>query len=261
MYSRGCAFSSSPLPRTAASTLRSIPHGIFSLFFPADCRICATPLHRWTRVPVCETCLAAPRQLEAEYSCTLCLTPFANRFPLDDNGVCAACLAGLRGYDRAACFGYYEGPLRSLVHLFKYAGMSPLAKPLGAFLDRALPIDEHFDAVVPVPLHWLKKWQRGFNQSELLARQIAGRRGWPVLKALRRRKGAAVQATLSVAGRRRNVTGAFTAIPRTELAGKRILLIDDVLTTGATAAACATALKRGGAKSVSLLTLARVDRR
>jgi ComF family protein len=167
----------------------------------------------------------------------------------------------LRGYDRAACFGYYEGPLRSLIHLFKYSGMKPLAGPLGAYLDRALPIDLAFDAVVPVPLHWMKRWQRGFNQAELLAARVATKRGWPILRALRRRKTAGAQATLSIAGRRRNVAGAFVARPGADLAGKRILLIDDVLTTGATAGACASALKRGGAKSVTLLTLARVDRR
>jgi ComF family protein len=180
---------------------------------------------------------------------------------LNADGVCAACRSNLRGFDQAASFGFYDGSLRSLIHLFKYAGMAPLAKPLGTFMERALPLDAAFDAIVPVPLHWRKKWQRGFNQAELLARHISTRRRVPLVEALLRRKSNGVQASLSVAARRRNVAGAFTMKPGTNLAGKRVLLIDDVMTTGATGSACAAALKRGGASSVSLLTLARVDRR
>lgn len=212
-------------------------------------------------MPVCEDCLKSPTPLEAEYFCAVCNTPFVNPFPLDEKGVCAACRSGLRGFDHAASFGLYEGSLRRLIHLYKYSGMKQLAGTLAGFMDRAVPIDASFDAVVPVPLHWRKQWDRGFNQSELLARHIARRRGVPVLHALRRRRSTAVQAGLASAGRRRNVAGAFTLRSGPKLAGKRILLIDDVMTTGATASACASALKRGGAKSVSLLTLARVDRR
>ena len=167
----------------------------------------------------------------------------------------------MRGFDHAASFGAYEGSLRSLIRLFKYAGMKPLARPLAAFLERALSIDEHYDAIVPVPLHWRKRWSRGFNQADVLARLIAKKRGMPVWNALRRRRATSVQAGLATAGRRRNVAGAFAIKGRHALKGKRILLIDDVMTTGATAGACAAALKRGGAASVSLLTLARVDRR
>ena len=210
---------------------------------------------------MCHTCLESPVPLEAEHFCARCRTPFANAHPLDENGICGACRSNQRGYDRAASFGFYTGSLRSLIHLFKYAGMAPLASPLGRLLERALPVDAGFDAVVAVPLHWRKRWQRGFNQAELLARHIAKRRQLPLLPALRRRKAAAVQASLSIAGRRRNVSGAFALKPHSDVKGKRILLIDDVMTTGATASACAAALKRGGAASVSLLTLARVDRR
>lgn len=218
-------------------------------------------MQQFTRVPVCAECLKSPAQLEAEFFCTCCNTPFANAFPLDEQGVCSACRSGLRGFDKAASFGFYEGPLRKLIHLYKYAGMKPLAKPLSGFLQKALAVDDAYDAVVPVPLHWRKKWRRGFNQAELLASQIAKRRHLPLLNALRRKRPTEIQAGLALAGRRRNVSGAFTALPNADLAGKRILLIDDVMTTGATASACAAALKRGGAKSVSLLTLARVDRR
>jgi ComF family protein len=168
---------------------------------------------------------------------------------------------GLRAFDRAASFGAYEGPLRSLIHLLKYHGMKPLARPLAGLMNRALPVDDHFDAIVPVPLNWRKQWSRGFNQAELLARHVAKHRGASVVNALRRKRVTGVQAGLATAGRRRNVAGAFALHANTDLTGKRILLIDDVMTTGATAGACASVLKRAGAKSISLLTVARVDRR
>jgi ComF family protein len=169
------------------------------------------------------------------------------------------CRGGRRGFDEAYCYGAYEGTLRKLIHLLKYSGMRKLAHPLGGLLADALPRDKQFDAVTAVPLHWRRRWQRGFNQSELLGKAIARRRGIPVIHALRRGWSTPAQAGLSNAQRRENVAGAFRA--RRRVAGMRILLVDDVMTTGATAGACARALKKAGAKSVSLLALARVDRR
>jgi ComF family protein len=143
--------------------------------------------------------------------------------------------------------------------------MKPLARHLAALLERAIPADAQFDLIVPVPLYWRRQWTRGFNQAELLAGHLAKRRGIPVVNALRRKRATATQAGLATAGRRRNVAGAFALRVKSrldpKLAGKKILLIDDVMTTGATASACASVLKRGGAKSISLLTVARVDRR
>jgi len=169
------------------------------------------------------------------------------------------CRTGRRGFDEAYCYGAYEGTLRKLIHLFKYNGMRALAAPLGELLGNALPRDRQFDVVTAVPLHWRRRWMRGFNQSELLGREISRRRGIPSVRALRRGFATRAQAGLSNSQRRENVSGAFRA--RKRLNGTRILLIDDVMTTGATAAACAIALKKAGARSVSLLTLARVDRR
>ena len=210
-------------------------------------------------VPVCAACLREPAPLSAEFFCLNCRTPFLNSFPLDSQGRCMLCRNGQRGFDEAYCYGAYEGTLRKLIHLFKYSGMRRLAQPLGGLLADALPRDRQFDAVAAVPLHWRRRWQRGFNQSELLGKAIARRRGIPVIKALRRGSATRAQAGLSNAQRRENVAGAFRA--RRRVAGLRILLIDDVMTTGATAGACARALKKAGARSVSLLALARVDRR
>jgi len=198
--------------------------------------------------------------MSAEYFCVSCRTPFQNHFPLDSEGRCALCRSGLRGFDHAYCFGAYEGTLRELIHLYKYSRMKPLWKPLGDLLATALPRDQRFDGVVAVPLHWRRKWERGFNQSELLARSIARRAGVRVLHPVRRRRATRTQAGLSNSRRRENVSGAFIA-KAGAVPGLRILLVDDVMTTGATASACAHALKRAGAKSVALLALARVDRR
>ena len=215
-----------------------------------------------TRIPVCGRCLRDPQPLIAEFYCLSCRTPFLNAFPLDAEGRCALCRAGLRGFDAAYCYGSYEGALRELIHLYKYSRIQTLQSPLGSFLALALPIEESFDAVTPVPLHWRKQWQRGFNQSDLLAQAIARRRGIPVVRALARTRFTKTQAGLSNSERRRNVAAAFRGRRAAKtLAGKRVLLIDDVMTTGSTAAACARALKQAGAARVVLATVARVDRR
>ena len=171
------------------------------------------------------------------------------------------CRAGARGFDAAYCFGFYEGPLRELIHLLKYGGMKPLAGPLAGYLSRALPLDDRFDAVTPMPLHWRRRFQRGFNQAAILAKDVARRRSIPLLHAVRRVRATRTQTGLTNAKRRENVSGAFRAGRGRPLEGLRILLVDDVMTTGATGSACAFALKRAGAKSVTLVTLARVDRR
>jgi len=218
-------------------------------------------LRGYTRVPVCPTCLTAPSAHSAEHFCRQCKTPFLNAFPLDLEGRCALCRAGARGFDAAYCFGFYEGPLRELIHLLKYDGMKPLAGLLGEYLSRALPLDEKFDAVVPMPLHWRRRFERGFNQAALLAKHLARRRRIPLLNAVRRIRATQTQTGLTNAKRRENVRGAFRARRGQPLKGLRVLLVDDVMTTGATASACAAVLKRAGARSVTLLTLARVDRR
>ncbi|MGA2275705.1 MAG: ComF family protein [Bryobacteraceae bacterium] len=151
--------------------------------------------------------------------------------------------------------------LRQLIHLYKYRNVRTLDRPLGELLLRALPRDEAFDCVTPVPLHWRKRWQRGFNQADLLARRVAAHSGIPRMRLLRRLRSTASQAGLSNTNRRRNVSAAFACRQPDRAAGRKILLIDDVMTTGSTAAACALVLQRAGAARVALLTLARADRR
>jgi ComF family protein len=241
--------------------VRRLSRALFSLVFPADCRVCGKPLDHISTIPVCPECLRAPEPLVAEYFCVACRTPFRNAFPLDARGMCALCRSGLRAFDAAYCYGAYEGTLRELIHLFKYAKIQALEKPLGEILADGLPLDERFDVVVPVPLHWRRYWERGFNQSELLARAVARRCGIKVRNVLGRSQYTKPQAGLTHTARRENVGTAFRVKGNTRLDGLSVLLIDDVMTTGSTATACARVLKKAGARRVALLTVARVDRR
>ena len=247
----------SPIP----SAVRATSHALFPLFYPADCSLCGVPLEQISRIPVCPRCLAKPEPFQAEFYCVSCRTPFQNQFPLDLDGRCALCRRGMRGFDDAYCYGQYEGALRDLIHLYKYAGVETLADPISGYMAAALPRDLAFDAITPVPLHWRRQWQRGFNQSDLLARGLSRRTGIPVSRLLRRSHPTSVQAGLSNSNRRQNVAHAFGCRRTSQITGKRILLVDDVMTTGSTGAACALVLKRAGARRVTLLTAARVDRR
>jgi ComF family protein len=229
--------------------------------FPDDCRLCAQPLVNVSRIPVCKSCLSLPQPLQAEFFCQTCRTPFLSSYPLDHNGQCAVCRENAVNFDFAYSYGSYEGPLRKLIQLFKYGKVESLAGPLSALLLRAVPRDQNFDVIAAMPMHWRKQWERGFNQAELLARPVARRYGLKLATNLRRKHYTVSQASLSEAGRRQNLKGSF-AVARTEqIAGKRILLIDDVFTTGATLRAATAALKSAGAAKISALTLARVDGR
>lgn len=165
------------------------------------------------------------------------------------------------GFDFAYAFGSYEGSLQQLIHLFKYGKVETLARPLSELLLRALPRELNFDFVMAVPMHWRKQWKRGFNQAALLAEPVARRFGLKVSEHLRRSRYTRSQASLNEKERQRNLEHSFAVRRPDQLAGKRILLVDDVFTTGATLRAAAAALKAAGAARVSILTLARVDRR
>ena len=158
----------------------------------------------------------------------------------------------------------YDEGSRGLVLGFKYADRTEGAAAYGAWLARAgAELAGEADLIVPVPLHWMRLFARRFNQAALLAQALGVETGLPVVPdLLLRRRHTPSQGRLSVDQRRRNVAGAFAVkgarAPR--LAGRRVLLVDDVLTTGATVSACARTLRRGGAGAVDVLVLARVVR-
>ena len=258
----GAAFSSFRLSKTESllSWPKAAGSRFLALLFPADCAICGTPLRTADAVPLCAACLAPPEPFAAEFCCARCRTPFLNSRPLDEQGLCSLCRLGLTEFEWSWSYALYEDRLLQLIHLFKYGRMRPLARVLGGWLANAYPRLEHFDALVPMPLHWWKRMQRGFNQSDLLARELSRRVGVPVLNVARRRRRTATQASLTPAQRRDNVRGAFDVPVPAQLRGLSLLLVDDVMTTGSTVNACAKALKQAGAARVCVLTVARAGR-
>ena len=165
-------------------------------------------------------------------------------------------------YHRARAAVRYDDVARTLVHALKYGDRLDLAPTMGRWMARAgRELLADADALIPVPLHWRRLWARRFNQSALLAKAVAQESGVKVADTvLKRVKATAQQVGLSQAERAQNVQGAFR-VPtecKAEVAGRRLILIDDVLTSGATADACARALLRAGARNVDLLVFARV---
>lgn len=165
-------------------------------------------------------------------------------------------------YQRARAAVRYDEIARALVHALKYGDRLDLAPTMGRWMARAgRELLREADALVPVPLHWRRLWARRCNQSALLAKAIGEELGVPVADAaLRRVKATAQQVGLSQAERAANVQGAFRVPPecKHDVAGRKLVLIDDVLTSGATADACARALLRAGARNVDVVVFARV---
>ena len=183
---------------------------------------------------------------------------------------CGACREDDPSFDRARSFGLYAGKLRQVVLRLKFAGEERLGERLGELLAppwNLLGAPGEFDSplIVPVPLHPSRRRERGFNQSDLLAaglvralvRQSGGVAPQVAKACLRRKRATPPQTGLSVAVRRKNPRGAFEVVKPDSVQGRTIVLVDDVMTTGATLSACARALKRAGAAQVMGLTLAR----
>jgi len=182
-------------------------------------------------------------------------------FEFDPGARCAACLKKPRAFDaaRAACL--YDETSRDPILKLKHADRLDLAPMFARWISRsARALIEEADAIAPVPLHPLRLLSRRYNQAAEIARPLAAMTGTPYLPdALVRRRATATQGGKSGSGRKRNVAGAFEVADPRRVEGLRILLIDDVLTTGATAEGCARALKAAGAARVDLAVVARVQ--
>lgn len=209
--------------------------------------------------------LWAKLQFLSDPLCARCGTPF--EIAVDPEQVCAACLASPPLYDRARAALIYGDTSRDLVLSLKYQGRRDGLSVLGGWMANAgRDLLNDADIIVPVPLHYFRLIRRGFNQSAWLAASLSrsslARASGVKLSvdALKRTKSTPIQGGLSAEGRRRNVQGAFKVRPTREklIRGRKILLVDDVLTTGATAEACTRALRRSGAACVDVVTLARV---
>ena len=188
------------------------------------------------------------------------LPPVCSRcgLSLDADGACPDCLPGLHHLSALRSWAIYDGPVRSAIHSLKYRGETSLGEILARPLIEILSdLDWQIDLVTPVPLGEGRRKERGYNQAALLARPLAlARRLNYHPEALERVRPTRTQVGLSRLDRRRNVAGAFVANPKVA-EGKRVLMVDDVLTSGATLEACAQALHAAGATQVYGLTLTR----
>ena len=178
-----------------------------------------------------------------------------------DADLCGACLAKPQRLDRIRSAVVYGDISRSIAMRLKYGRKVALARTMSRYMRPLLGDFPDGALFVPVPLHRSRLWRRGFNQSAIVARELSRRTGLQVdVEALARIHATPPLKGMNLKQRRRAVAGAFRATPGAELRGRTVVLVDDVLTTGSTANACARALKRAGASRVELLSWARVVR-
>ncbi|MGH2711347.1 MAG: double zinc ribbon domain-containing protein [Actinomycetota bacterium] len=215
---------------------------LLDVLFPPRCASCDSP-GAW---PLCNGCSAEVGVITRPW-CRGCGRPWEE--PLDS---CADCPPGV--IDRARAPFLYDGPVADAIKAMKFAGAHALAPHLAAAIAE-LCRDPDSDAITWVPLSRRRRTRRGFDQAEVLARELGKRLDLPVARLLVRTRDAGSQARRSGADRRAALRGAFRGSRRSS--PRRVLLVDDVLTTGSTAAECAAVLKEAGAERVTLMTAAR----
>jgi ComF family protein len=223
-----------------------IVKGFIDLVFPPLCAFCGTPLAENDDAEICPGCFQDIRFISPPI-CPKCGLPFVPEIAADH--LCGQCLRGQWHFGSARALGVYDGTIREAIHMLKYRGKS-FGYP---FIDY-----DSYDLLVPVPLHPRRLRERGFNQALILGRAIERREGIPcrgfLLKKIR---WSTPQVSLSPKARGGNVKGSFAVADPASVRGKRVLLIDDVMTTGSTANECARELLKSGAREVDVFTLAR----
>jgi len=241
-------------------TFRRLLLPLAAALLPADCLVCRGPLPAQHEGGVCLPCWRSFRRLQGP-CCRRCGEPvfaFEIRTPSPAH-LCDECRRRVRPFDRCRSAGIYDSGLREAIHRVKFDGGKTLGRCLGRWLARALSSEAaEVDLVIPVPLHPRRVRERGYNQSELLSEALAASCGLThSARLLRKTTPTRSQATLGRHDRRKNLRGTFALSPGAAISGKRILLVDDIYTTGCTVEECCRALRRGGARSVRVVTLAR----
>lgn len=240
--------------------IRDLWHRALDSILPPRCLKCGEVVAT-ASAGLCPTCWGALGFL-GDPCCACCGHPF--EFDLGADALCAACLESPPPFDRARAVLRYDEASRDLILAFKHADRTALAPAFAAWAQRAgRELIADSDLIVPVPLHWSRLFTRRYNQAALLANALAKATGKPAAPdLLLRRRATAKQGHLGRLARARNVAGAFALNPKQAplLQDRKVLLVDDVVTTGATIGQCAAILRRGGASAIHVLAVARVIR-
>lgn len=242
---------------SAARTLRDSIAPLVDLVFPPRCPVCGAGIAQ--QDGLCAPCWS-DLVIPGEPACAACQRPFASESAAE-GAICAPCLAEPPRHDGIAAGTLYNDTARKLVLAFKHGRRIALAPMLARLIAARLPAVEGEWLVIPVPLHRWRLWHRGFNQAALIGAEVARAIGAELLvDGLHRRKRTPALGGLGRTARRRTLQGAIAVDPRhrERIRGARILLVDDVLTSGATSNACVAALKRAGATRVVVACFARV---
>ncbi len=242
-------------PQAATDAVRVAARLLLDSLLPPQCLSCNAVVD--SPGSLCSSCFASFTFITAPF-CGCCGIPLES--PVIDDIVCGACLRDRPAFEHARAAFVYDGDSKGLVLKLKHGDRTDAAAHLARWLQRAgADLIARCDVMVPVPLHRWRLFFRTYNQAALLANALARLTGKPVMPdALQRVRATPSQGRLERAARRRNVARAFAVRRASDLSGRRVLLIDDVLTTGATAGACAEALLKAGAAAVDVLVLARV---
>lgn len=241
------------------SSVRRFLHALLDVILPPICHICHSHIPDAGRLHICRSCRDR-LPLVSSPLCPLCGVPFAG---VGGDHRCGACLTYPPHYDLARSLYLYEGAIRDLIHSFKYNQQTQLRYPLALLaLEGVSGLAAYAPhIIIPVPLHRSRLRQRGFNQAVLLGKVLSQQMSLPMLPdALVRTRPTEPQIKLSATERRLNVKGAFSVGRAGSVAGKRILLLDDVMTTGSTMDECARELKKAGAEAVFAAAIARAPR-